>query len=90
MSDEQTMHQRMLAGELYIADDPEIIKDSERAMELTHRINHADPRDHALLRALYVELFGEFGEGSHVRPPFHCDYGYQTTIGANSFANFGW
>lgn len=24
-----------------------------------------------------------------MRPPFYCDYGYQTRIGARTFANFG-
>jgi maltose O-acetyltransferase len=34
-------------------------------------------------------LLGAFGEGSEIRPPFRCDYGYQTFIGARTFANFG-
>ena len=25
-----------------------------------------------------------------MRPPFHYDYGYNTTIGARTFANFGY
>jgi maltose O-acetyltransferase len=34
-------------------------------------------------------LVGAFGEGSEIRPPFHCDYGYQLHIGSRTFANFG-
>ena len=83
------MRERMLAGDPYIADDPEILRDSQRALRLTHAINLADPTDAETLRALYTELLGSFGEGSEIRPPFRCDYGYQTTFGARSFANFG-
>ncbi len=83
------MRERMLAGEPYIADDPEIARDSQRAMRLTHAINLTDPTDGDTLRALFTELLGEFGEGAEIRPPFRCDYGFQTTVGARSFANFG-
>ncbi|GGM80167.1 sugar O-acetyltransferase [Dactylosporangium sucinum] len=86
---EKSMRERMLAGELYIADDPELHRDSVRAQRLTHRINTTDPGDHQELLKLYAELFGAFGEGSWVRPPIQCDYGYQTSIGARSFANWG-
>ena len=58
-------------------------------MPLTHRLNTVDPTDHALRRALLTELLGAFGQGSELRPPFRCDYGYQTSIGARTFANFG-
>ena len=79
----------MLAGELYIADDPELARDSDRAISLTHRLNSMDPTDGAARRALLSDLLGAFGEGSDIRPPFRCDYGYQTLVGARTFANFG-
>ncbi|MFQ1001240.1 sugar O-acetyltransferase [Modestobacter sp. SSW1-42] len=89
MADERSMRDRMLAGEPYIADDPEIARDSTRAQALTHRYNTMDPTDGAQRRAVLEELLGAFGPGSELRAPFHCDYGYQTTIGARTFANFG-
>ena len=84
-----SMRERMLAGEPYIADDPELARDARRAQALTHRLNTADPADGGLRRALLTELLGAFGEGSEIRPPFRCDYGYRTTVGARTFANFG-
>jgi maltose O-acetyltransferase len=38
---------------------------------------------------MLAELLGAFGEGSVIRPPLYCDYGYRTTVGARTFANFG-
>ncbi len=73
MSDEKSMHARMLAGEPYIADDPAIARDSRRAQRLTHLINTLDPTDGQRLRDLLTELLGAFGEGSEIRPPLRCD-----------------
>jgi maltose O-acetyltransferase len=86
---ELSMRERMLAGELYISDDPALARDADRAMSLTHRLNTMDPTDGAARRVLLTELLGAFGEGSEIRPPFRCDYGYQTFVGARTFANFG-
>ncbi|MGK5680406.1 sugar O-acetyltransferase [Actinoplanes sp. URMC 104] len=84
-----TMRERMLTGELYQADDPAIGAELDRAAALSHRLNTADPSDHALRRELLLELLGGFGEDSEIRPPLRCDYGYQTFVGARTFINFG-
>jgi maltose O-acetyltransferase len=83
------MRSRMLAGELYIADDPELARDSARAQRLTHQISTIDPTDHQRRRALLAELLGGSGEGSDIRPPLQCDHGYQTFVGARCFTNWG-
>jgi len=85
----RSMRERMLAGDLYLADDPELIRDSKRAQKLTHEINALDPTDVDQRNRLLRELLGAFGENSEIRPPLHCDYGYQTTIGARTLANWG-
>jgi maltose O-acetyltransferase len=85
----RTMRERMLAGELYIADDPQLAAQAQRAMALTHRLNTADPNDDGLRRQLLTELLGAFGAGSEIRPPFRCDYGTHTYVGRGTFANFG-
>lgn len=79
----------MLAGDPYIADDPELAADSLRARRLQDRFNRtlADEADER--RRILEELLGGFGAGSEIRPPFSCDYGYQIRIGARVFANFG-
>lgn len=86
---ERTMRERMLAGDLYLANDPQLAAESDRAQSLTHRINTMDPTQHDERRVLLGELFGGFGADSDVRPPLQVDYGYRTSIGARTFANFG-
>jgi maltose O-acetyltransferase len=86
---EKSMRERMLAGELYLADDPELARDMSRAQALSHRYNTMDSTDHDARRAVLTELLGGFAGGSEIRPPFYCDYGYHTFVGARTFANFG-
>lgn len=82
------MRERMLAGEPYLADDPQLREESRRAQQLCHRYNTLDPTDPGRI-PLLAELLGEVGEGTEIRPPFHCDYGQHTRIGARTFANWG-
>jgi maltose O-acetyltransferase len=79
----------MLAGDLYIADDPQLAAESLRALTLTRRFNDSDPADPQARRAVLRELLGSLGEGTEIRPPLRCDYGYQTHVGARTFINFG-
>jgi maltose O-acetyltransferase len=86
---EPSMRDRMLAGEPYIADDPVLAEEQQRAMALVEAFNRSPASDPGERRRLLGELLGAFGEGSEIRPPFWCDYGYQTRIGTGTFANFG-
>ncbi|MGC9665948.1 sugar O-acetyltransferase [Planosporangium sp. 12N6] len=85
----RTQRERMLAGDLYIADDPELAADSLRAMRLSAAFNASPAEAADERRRILLELLGSIGEGTEIRPPFRCDYGYQIHIGARTFANFG-
>ncbi|WP_301282955.1 MULTISPECIES: sugar O-acetyltransferase [unclassified Halomonas] len=88
-SDRRSQKQRMLAGDLYTADDPELARESElakRAMvEFARHYEHDVNAAHAVLKG----LFKRFGDTAHIRPPLYVDYGYHISFGEGSFANFG-
>ena len=83
------MKDRMLRGELYIADDPELAADNARAMALMERFNATAHHEGDERRRLMRELLGGVGDDVVIRPPFYCDYGTYITIGAGTFVNFG-
>jgi maltose O-acetyltransferase len=87
--DTRTMRERMLAGDLYLADDPELGEASTRALDLADAYNATTVRQGPLRRRLLEELLGSIGEGTEIRPPFFVDYGSSIRIGARCFANFG-
>ena len=87
--DRRSMRERMLAGDLYIADDPELAEAHHAAMDLMDAYNATSVRQGALRRRLLEELLGSVGEGTEIRPPLYVDYGTHISVGARCFANFG-
>jgi maltose O-acetyltransferase len=83
-----TEKQKMLAGELYNAGDDEIQADLAATRAWLVRYNASLGMASDARRALLAERFGAVGEGSTVRPPFHCDYGFNVRVGAGVFLNF--
>lgn len=86
--DPRTNRERMLAGDLYIADDPENARIAKRAMRLCHEYHRAvivDDEGEAL--ALLGQLLGSLGEGAWIRPPLTVDYGENIHVGARTFIN---
>jgi maltose O-acetyltransferase len=83
------MRERMLAGDRYIPDDPELMEEGLRAAELMQAYNTLPARDLDARRRHLEELLDSIGEGTEIRPPFYVDFGYNITIGARCFANFG-
>jgi len=82
------MKDRMLRGDLYIADDDDLAADFARAQGLLDRYNatlhsEQDERDEILR-----ELLGHVGEGVHIRAPFRCEYGTRVSIGDRTFLNY--
>lgn len=81
--------ERMLAGELYLAYDPQLTALRRAARALTRVYNHTTEEEVAERSRLLRELFGQLGPGADVEPPFHCDYGFNIHAGERLFMNFG-
>ena len=77
-----TEREKMIAGELYFALDPELVAARERAANLLRTYNETS------YPSILRKLLGSLGEQSEIRPPFFCDYGFNIHIGAGVFLNF--
>ena len=87
--DFRSMRERMLSGDLYIADDPELAELSSIALDLVATYNATSVRQGPLRRRLLEELLGSIGEGTEIRPPLYVDYGWHLQVGARCFCNYG-
>ncbi|QQL48363.1 sugar O-acetyltransferase [Mucilaginibacter ginkgonis] len=82
-----TEKEKMLAGEPYLAFDPELLADRTKAKQLLHRLNVTEYVFNDNTKAIVKELIPNSGEGLYIEPPFHCDYGYNVTCGDNVYFN---
>ncbi|MCP2281433.1 maltose O-acetyltransferase [Promicromonospora umidemergens] len=86
--DARTNRERMLAGDLYIADDPENARLAQRAVRVADAYHRASVVDDSGARSLLVELLGTLGEDAYVKPPLFVDYGENVHIGPRTFVNY--
>jgi maltose O-acetyltransferase len=80
------MRDRMLRGELYIADDADNDAEFGRVQELLARFNATRPDAVAERDELLRRTLRHVGEDVVVRPPFFCEYG-AVSIGDRTFVN---
>ena len=78
----------MLAGESYLADDPQLVEEQLHAQRLLARFNTSSPDDEDTRTDLLRRLFGRLGGGVVLKPSLRCDYGYNVSIGARTFVNY--
>jgi maltose O-acetyltransferase len=78
----------MLAGELYMTNDPELAADHLRAQALLAKFNATAADADEERRLLLKQLLGQIDEGTVLKPTFRCDYGYNITIGERTLINY--
>ena len=78
----------MLSEQLYIANDEELAKDFLRAKKLTRLINTSTEEQKEYRLQLFRELFSAIGDSFWIEPSFRTDYGSNTYIGNNFYANY--
>jgi len=83
-----TEHEKMLAGELYDALDPDLVAARNRARDLCQDLNASREGDTELRRSILREMFGSGGDTVWMQPPFFCDYGSNIFLGERVFFNF--
>jgi maltose O-acetyltransferase len=80
--------EKMLAGELYNALDPELVTARNRARDLCQALNRSREEDVEERRRILQDLFGTGGDTVWMQPPFYCDYGSNIELGERVFFNF--
>ena len=70
-----------MGGDLYDALDPELVEARERARLLLARYNATGDRE------ALTALLGRLADDAVVEPPFHCDYGFNISVGRRFYAN---
>ncbi|PEH47256.1 chorismate mutase [Enterococcus faecium] len=86
MTEFKTEKEKMIAGELYFTNDPELVADRMFARSQSQIINQAESAE--LRSQLLKETFGRTGKKIYMEPVINFDYGYNIFVGENFYANF--
>lgn len=86
MTEFKTEKEKMIAGELYFANDTELVADRMFARSQSQIINQAESAE--LRSQLLKETFGRTGKKIYMEPVINFDYGYNIFVGENFYANF--
>ncbi|GAB2540689.1 sugar O-acetyltransferase [Gracilibacillus alcaliphilus] len=84
----RTEKEKMLAGELYDATDAVLTEDRHRVRQLVRTYNATEEHQLKYRVELLKEIVGSTGENIYIEPNIRFDYGYNTYVGENFFANF--
>ena len=77
----------MLAGHPYNSRDPELLAIAHHARAQLARYGATPSTDGDERRRILQSLLGGVADGVWIEPPFFCDYGAHTYIGADTFVN---
>ncbi len=84
----QSEKSKMLEGKLYKATGKEILEERQHARELLFSFNALAPSEIEGRKDIIRKLFGSTGGNFFIEPPFHCDFGYNISIGNNFYSNY--
>jgi len=79
--------QKMLDEELYYSGVPELKEALLNSKEMCYDYNNLRPREFDKKKEILKKLLKKVGEECYIEPPFFCDYGFNTTLGDNFYAN---
>ena len=84
----KTEKDKMLAGEMYNPADQVLLKEREEARRKVRIYNQTLETEGEKRSKLLKELLGSTGENIYMEPNIRFDYGYNTHVGENFYANF--
>ena len=83
-----TEKEKMLAGEIYDACNPELLEELNAVKVLCQQYNQLLPTDFAARNEMLQQMLGQADADTFINQPFYCDYGKQIRVGKRFFANF--
>ena len=84
-----SMREKMHSGELYLPNDPEIMSEQQKRLDMLYDYNMTRSTEAAKREAMLKEMLAEVGEGCYIEPPFHANFGgAHVHFGKSVYANF--
>jgi maltose O-acetyltransferase len=88
MAKEKSELEKLMAGEVYCYDDPEVENRKQGAVRACERLEAIPSSDQKARAAALRSMFGSCGSVIQVQKGFMCDYGKNIFVGENFSANY--
>ena len=84
-----TEREKAQKGYLYDANyDKQIVEERTRCADLCYEFNRCRPSDTKKQKELLEQILGSIKGDPVITAPFHCDYGFNISIGENFYTNY--
>ncbi len=83
----KTEKEKMLSGEIYYANDKELVLERTKAKKILHKLNVTEYLMNGNAKNILRQLLPNSDKRLYIEPPFHCDYGYNIHSGENVYFN---
>ncbi|MGK0464878.1 sugar O-acetyltransferase [Clostridium sp.] len=83
-----TEKEKMLNGKPYKAFGEELSSERQYAKEMIFDYNNLSPKEINKHNEIIKKIFGRVGKDFYLEPPFHCDYGYNISVGKKFYVNY--
>lgn len=80
--------ERMKSNKLYYCNDEKLMKEQLECLDLLYDFNMSRPSEQLKRGEILKELFAEVGKNCYIEPPLHANWGRNTHLGDNVYANF--
>ncbi len=86
--DLKEVKERMQTGKLYFPTEEDLLSEQAEWMELLYDFNSTRPSEGKKRAELLEKLLGGVGKNCYVEPPLHANWGCNTYMGDDVYANF--
>ena len=80
--------ERMKSNKLYYCIDEKLMKEQLECLDLLYDFNMTRPSEQIRRREILKELLADMGKNCYIEPPLHANWGRNTHLGNNVYANF--
>ena len=83
-----TTRELMKSTKVYCSSDPELVDEQLHCLDRLYDFNMTRPLEMEKRMAILKEIIGSMGENCYIEPPLHANWGCNTHLGKNVYANF--
>lgn len=80
--------QKIKSGQLYYCTDENVMKEQLKCLDVVYDFNNTRPSELDKRQELLHKVFATVGTGVYIEPPLHANWGRNTHVGNNVYANF--